>query len=183
MLNCVDEPSSLGAAMPSVSKYAAVAPVAPVLPQLPQVNQGDSSTRLITVALLVGVGVGEGEGTAPGVGLGVGDAFGDDEELAEVEEEPLPPQDVSIRDTAKIKVQACTVRQTLMRPPIKLVSLPLWGDCKLWKRIPDYVENLRLGDYGVTGGHGRDSIWHMTLLEQIFYMKQQVFRTDVTCLL
>ena len=119
MLNCVDEPSSLGVAMPSVSVYAAVAPVAPVLPQLPQVNQGDSSTRLMTVAMLVGVGVGEGEGAVPGVGLGVGDAFGDDEELAELEEEPFPPQDVSIRERAKITMQACAVRQTLMQPPKK----------------------------------------------------------------
>jgi hypothetical protein len=104
ILNCVDEPSSLGVAMPSVSEYAAVAPVAPVLPQLPQVNQGDSSTRLSTVALLVGVGVGEGEGTVPGVG--VGDGLDDEAELAEVEEEPLPPQDVSIRDRANINMQA-----------------------------------------------------------------------------
>jgi hypothetical protein len=117
MLNCVDEPSSLGVAMPSVSEYAAAAPVAPVLPQFPQVNQGDSSTRLMTVALLVGVGVGEGEGAVPGVG--VGDAFGDDEELAELEEEPFPPQDVSIRDRAKITMQACAVRQTLMEPSRK----------------------------------------------------------------
>jgi hypothetical protein len=119
MLNCVDEPSSLGVAMPSVSEYAAVAPVAPVLPQFPQVNQGDSSTRLMTVALLVGVGVGDGEGAVPGVGLGVGDAFGDDEELAELEEEPFPPQDASIRDRAKITMQACAVRQTLMEPSRK----------------------------------------------------------------
>jgi hypothetical protein len=151
----VDEPSSLGAAIPSVSKYAAVAPVAPVLPQLPQVNQGDSSTRLITVALLVGVGVGEGEGTVPGVGVGVG--LDDDAELAEVEEEPLPPQDVSIRDRAKITMQACAVRQTLMESPRKNIFVGRsWGNCKRWKRIPDYVENLRLGDYGVTGGHGRN---------------------------
>jgi hypothetical protein len=50
--------------------------------------------------------VGEGEGTVPGVGLGVGDALGDGMELAETEEEPLPPQDVSIRDRAKIEMQA-----------------------------------------------------------------------------
>jgi hypothetical protein len=30
----------------------------------------------------------------------------DEAELAEVEEEPLPPQDVSIRDRANINVQA-----------------------------------------------------------------------------
>jgi hypothetical protein len=71
----------------------------------------------MTVALLVGVGVGEGEGAVPGVG--VGDAFGDDEELAELEEEPFPPQDVSIRDRAKITMQACAVRQTLMESPKK----------------------------------------------------------------
>lgn len=100
ILNCVDEPSSLGVAMPSVSEYAAVAPVAPVLPQLPQVSQGDSSTRSITVALLVGVGVGEGEGTVPGVGVGV--AFGDDAELAEVEDEPFPPHEASSKDSARI---------------------------------------------------------------------------------
>ena len=104
MLNCVDEPSSLGVAMPSVSEYAAAAPVAPVLPQLPQVNQGDSSTRLMTVALLVGVGVGEGEGPVPGVGVGVG--LDDDTELAEVEEELVPPQDVSIRDRTNINMHA-----------------------------------------------------------------------------
>jgi hypothetical protein len=76
----------------------------------------------------VGVGVGEGEGAVPGVGLGVGDAFGDDEELAELEEEPFPPQDVSIRDRAKITMQACTVRQTLMEPPQeKLVLLVVRG--------------------------------------------------------
>jgi len=105
MLNCVAEPSSLGAEMPSVSEYAAVGPTPPLLPQLPQVNHGDSSTRLITVAVPVGVGVGEGEGIVPGVGLGVGDALGDGMELAETEEEPLPPQDVSIRDKAKIEMQ------------------------------------------------------------------------------
>jgi hypothetical protein len=58
-----------------------------------------------------------------------------------------------------------------------------WKDCKRWKSISDYVENLRLGDYGITGGHGRDWIWHMTLLEQFFCMKEEVFRTNVTCLL
>lgn len=104
MLNCVDEPSSLGAAMPSVSEYAAVAPTPPLLPQAPQVSHGDSSTRLITVALLVGVGVGEGEGPVPGVGVGVG--LDDDTELAEVEEDPVPPQDVSIRDRTNINMQA-----------------------------------------------------------------------------
>jgi hypothetical protein len=72
---------------------------------------------LITVALLVGVGVGEGEGTVPGVGVGVG--FDDDTELAEFEEEPFPPQDVTIRDRAKITMQACAVRQILMEPPEK----------------------------------------------------------------
>jgi hypothetical protein len=40
-----------------------------------------------------------------------------------------------------------------------------WKDCKSWKSILDYVENLRLGDYGVTGGHGATGQWHMTLLE------------------
>jgi len=100
MLNCVDEPSSLGVAMPSVSEYAAVAPVAPVLPQLPHVNQGDSSTLLITVALPVGVGVGEGEGAVPGVGVGV--ALVDGWELAEVVDEPLPPHEASSKDNARI---------------------------------------------------------------------------------
>ena len=147
--------------MPSVSEYAAVAPVAPVLPQLPQVNQGDSSTRLMTVALLVGVGVGEGEGTVPGVGLGVGVALDDDSELAEVEEEPLPPQDVSIRDRAKITMQACAVRQIPHGAPSKkLVFVKRsWEDCNTLEGILDYVESLRLGDYGVTGGHGRN--WSM----------------------
>jgi hypothetical protein len=87
--------------MPSVSKYAAVAPVAPVLPQLPQVSQGDSSTLLITVALLVGVGEGEGEGPVPGVGVGVALVAG--WELAEVvEEPPFPPHEVSNKDNARI---------------------------------------------------------------------------------
>src|SRR5438270_13869278 len=108
--------------MPSVSKYAAVGPTPPLLPQAPQVSQGDSSTRLSTVALPVGVGVGVGEGPVPGVGVGV--AFDDDTELAELEEEPLPPHDVSIRHRAKINVQACAVRQTLIGPPqLKLVLL------------------------------------------------------------
>jgi hypothetical protein len=101
MLNCVDEPSSLGVAMPSVSEYAAIGPVPPSLPQLPQVNQGDSSTRLITVALLVGVGV--GEGTVPGVGVGV--ALDAGAELAEVEEEPFPPHEASSRDSTRIAEQ------------------------------------------------------------------------------
>src|SRR5689334_24483392 len=70
MLNCVDEPSSLGAAIPSVSKYAAVGPVAPVLPQFPQVSHGDSSTRSSTVLLGAVTGVGVGEGEAAGVGEG-----------------------------------------------------------------------------------------------------------------
>jgi hypothetical protein len=99
----VDEPSSLGVAMPSVSKYAAVAPVAPVLPQLPQVSQGDSSTLLITVALLVGVGVGEGEGEGPVPGVGVGVALVAGWELAEVvEEPPFPPHEASNKDNARI---------------------------------------------------------------------------------
>ena len=58
---------------------------------------------MITVLLLVGVGVGDGEGTVPGVGLGV--ALGDGTELADVEEEPFPPQEVSIRARASIKEQ------------------------------------------------------------------------------
>jgi len=105
ILNCVDEPSSLGVAMPRVSEYAAVAPVAPVLPQLPQVSHGDCSTLSITVAELVGVGVGEGEGAVPGVGLGVGVALVDGSELAEVEEEPLPPHEASSNDSARIAEQ------------------------------------------------------------------------------
>jgi hypothetical protein len=89
--------------MPSVSKYAAVAPVAPVLPQLPHVSQGDSSTLLITVALLVGVGVGEGEGEGPVPGVGVGVALVAGWELAElVEEPPLPPHEASNKDNARI---------------------------------------------------------------------------------
>jgi hypothetical protein len=60
----------------------------------------------------VGVGVGEGEGTVPGVGVGV--ALGAGAELAEVEVELFPPQDVSIRDRAKIKMQAGAVCQNLM---------------------------------------------------------------------
>ena len=101
MLNCVDEPSSLGVLMPSVSEYAAVAPTPPLLPQAPQVSQGDSSTRLITVAVLVGVGVGEGAGP----GVGVGDALGDGTELAEVEAEPPPPHEASNKDSARIAEQ------------------------------------------------------------------------------
>lgn len=71
------------------------------MPQLPQVSQGDSSTRLMTVAVLVGVGV--GEGAVPGVG--VGDALGDDRELEEVEPEPLPPHEASNNDSARIAEQ------------------------------------------------------------------------------
>jgi hypothetical protein len=84
MENCVEEPSSLGAAMPSVSEYAAVGPVAPLLPQLPQVSQGDSSTWSITVLLAVVAGV----GVATGVGAGVGPALA-------VVALVLPPQEVS----------------------------------------------------------------------------------------
>ena len=92
--------------MPSVSEYAAVGPTPPLLPQLPQVSHGDSSTLLSTVALPVGVGVGEGEGTVPGVGLGVGDALGAGAELAEVEAEPFPPQEASIRERASMAEQS-----------------------------------------------------------------------------
>lgn len=77
----------------------------PLLPQAPQVSHGDFSTRSNTVAVPVGVGVGVGEGAVPGVGLGVGDALGDGNELAEVEEEPFPPQDANIRDRASNAVQ------------------------------------------------------------------------------
>lgn len=101
MLNCVEEPSSLGVAIPRVSEYAAVAPVAPVLPQLPHVSQGDSSTRLITVALLVGVGVGDGDGPVPGVG----EALGDGTELALVEDEALPPHEDISKDSTRIAEQ------------------------------------------------------------------------------
>jgi len=72
-----------------------------VLPQLPQVSQGDSSTRLITVALLVGVGVGEG----PVPGVGVGDALGAGAELAEVEDEAFPPHEASNKDSVRIAEQ------------------------------------------------------------------------------
>lgn len=119
MLNCVDEPSSLGVAMPSVSEYAAVAPVAPVLPQLPQVSQGDSSTLLITVALPVGVGVGEGDGPVPGVGLGVGDALGDGTLLALVEDEAPPPHEVISKDSARIAEQVLAACQSLIRTPLQ----------------------------------------------------------------
>lgn len=44
--------------------------------------------------------MGEGEGPVPGVGLGVGDALGDGRELAEVEAEPVPPHDASIKERA-----------------------------------------------------------------------------------
>jgi hypothetical protein len=37
-----------------------------------------------------------------------------------------------------------------------------WGHCNPWRAILDYVESLRLGDYGVTGGHGAMSERHMT---------------------
>jgi len=53
----------------------------------------------------MGVGVGEGEGAVPGVGLGVGDALGEGRELAEVEEEPFPPHEASIREIASIARQ------------------------------------------------------------------------------
>lgn len=110
--------------MPRVSEYAAVAPVAPVLPQLPQVSQGDSSTRLITVALLVGVGVGEG----PMPGVGVGDAFGDDPELAEVEVEAFPPHDASSKDSARIAKQVCAAFQIFIGgPPANWFCVKRWG--------------------------------------------------------
>ena len=52
------------------------------------------------------VGVGVGEGAAPGVGLGVGDALAAGTELAEVEEEPFPPQEASIRESASMAEQS-----------------------------------------------------------------------------
>jgi hypothetical protein len=58
------------------------------------------------VAFPVGVGVGEGEGTVPGVGLGVGDALAVGTELADVEEEPFPPQEASIRERASMAEQS-----------------------------------------------------------------------------
>jgi hypothetical protein len=74
-----------------------------LLPQAPQVSQGDSSTLLITVALLVGVGVGEGEGEGPVPGVGVGVALVAGWELAEVvEEPPFPPHEASNKDNARI---------------------------------------------------------------------------------
>jgi hypothetical protein len=71
-----------------------------LLPQAPQVSHGDSSTRLITVPLLVGVG----EGEAPGVGVGLGAPF-DGTELALVEEDVFPPHEASIRASTKIREQ------------------------------------------------------------------------------
>src|SRR5579859_1137680 len=98
MLNWVEEPSSLGVAMPSVSEKAAVGPVAPLLPQLPQVSHGDSSMRSITVLLVVVPGVGEGAGL--GVGLGVGKA------LVVVEGEvDFPPQATRAKVIASIRKQ------------------------------------------------------------------------------
>ena len=120
----MDEPSSLGVAMPSVSEYAAVAPVAPVLPQLPQVSQGDSSTRLITVALPVGVGVGEGEGPVPGVG----DALGDGTLLALVEDEAPPPHEAISKDSARIAEQVLAACQSLISTPLqKLFCVSVGG--------------------------------------------------------
>ena len=99
MLNCVDEPSSLGVPMPSVSEYAATGPVPPSLPQLPQVSQGDSSTRSSTVALgdVPGVGEGEGDGVAAGVGAG--------EALACVEDAEFPPHEASASVRARVGQQ------------------------------------------------------------------------------
>jgi len=88
MENCVDDPSSLGVLMPSVSEYAAIAPVPPLLPQAPQVSHGDSSTRSIIVA--VGVGVGAAGGV--GVGVAVGGEAGAALAVLVMD---LPPQDVS----------------------------------------------------------------------------------------
>ena len=100
MLNCVEEPSSLGVAMPSVSEKAAVGPVAPLLPQLPQVSHGDSSMRSMTVLLVVVPGVGEGEGAGLGVGLGAGKA------LVVVEGEvDFPPQATRAKVIASIRKQ------------------------------------------------------------------------------
>ena len=94
MLNCVEEPSSLGVAMPRVLEYAAIGPVAPVLPQLPQVSHGDSSTWSSTVLLGVVPGVGEGTGLGAGVGVGLGAEFGAGTTPAVVAE-LFPPQDTS----------------------------------------------------------------------------------------
>ena len=100
MLNCVEEPSSLGVAMPSVSEYAATGPVPPLLPQAPQVSHGDSSMRSITVALGLVPGVGEGEGAGFGVGLGAG------KEVVVVEEEgDFPPQATRANVIASIRKQ------------------------------------------------------------------------------
>lgn len=100
MENCVDEPSSLGAAMPSVSKYAAVGPVPPLLPQLPHVSHGFSSTRFSTVLLgdVPGVGVGAGgAGVAAGDGAGVGAG-----KVLAVVVAVLPPQDTTPKIKARI---------------------------------------------------------------------------------
>src|SRR5215467_7546546 len=71
MENCVEDPSSLGVPMPSVSENDAIGPVPPVLPQAPQVSHADSSTRSSTVTAGVGVGAaGVGVGVAAGVGAG-----------------------------------------------------------------------------------------------------------------
>jgi hypothetical protein len=117
--------------------------------------------RSITVVLPVGVGV--GEGAVPGVGLGVGDALGEGRELADVKEEPFPPHDASIRERASIAKQVWAACQSLIGTPIaKTVSVSGEGQCNTQRKILDYVESLRLGDYGVTGGHGRIGEWPTT---------------------
>ena len=53
--------------------------------------------------MALAAGVGLGEGAVPGVG--VGDALGAGAELAEVEEEPVPPQEASSKDSTRIAEQ------------------------------------------------------------------------------
>jgi hypothetical protein len=88
-----------------------------LFPQLPQVSHGDSSTRLITVALpdVTGVGVGTGVGAGEGVGEGAGEedgpldvlgvGVGAGKTLAVVEVEMFPPQATSAKVTASIREQ------------------------------------------------------------------------------
>ena len=146
------------------------------MPQLPQVSQGDSSIRLITVALLVGVGVGEGDGPVPGVGVGA--ALDDETELVLVEDEELPPHEASSRDIAKIAEQVCAAFQIFIGgPPANWFLREALEHCNPWGAILDYVESLRLGDYSVTGGHRAMREWHMTLAGRRLTASERAFRS------
>ena len=132
MENCVELPSSLGAAMPGVNEKPATGPVPPLLPQAPQVNQfGESSILLSTVALPDDVGVGEGE--APGTGVGVGEAPATG--VPDALEAVLPPQPIMMKKTATIRASENRLRQ--------LRTVTPRGFGLKWKRLPGTVLSRR----------------------------------------